>query len=873
MESLADGETIVTPTRRLAYYLKERWNEACLAGGLRVWRTPDILTWDTLIERSFVRDRQAGRLHARWLPVSTARLKWQRIVRADGETLAVLAKDGLGAAAYRSWQRLHDYLIPVSALVETDTAEAAALRRWIHRYRRWLDAGNWLDPSQAPALLSSESLPGSLRMFGFDSMTPAQEAFLTRMQDARVDIRKSRGHARQGRCIKVTLDDEREEIDAAARWAAQRLQERPGDRLALVVPGLRERRQDVRRALNAVLEPGSTLTGGSSAPSGLFELAAAAPLSSVALVADAFEVLTAFIGGDDDAGAERMLEVRYCRGFEQEALARAGLDARRLSRGQRSLSPQQLESLAERYDCAELAAALHAGSQKIGNWSEKALPSIWAKRFFELLDSVGWPGEALDSAEHQARQRWQALLADFGATEEVTGDLSRREALGVLRGMAGQVLFEPEQPHGPLLVIDPDTSAGMDFNALWLSGLDASRWPAPVSPDPFLPQSWQANRAVPGATADINLERADRLFARLCSSADEVVVSVPAQDAEARLQPSALVGALQEEALPAAWPTPSVAATIFAARPEAVWQSDSRMPELEGTRTTPGGARVLELQSACGFRAHSEQRLGARVLEQPQPGVDAATRGSLAHKVLEDLWRELGDSRSLAALTPRDRSQRVRQIIEPQLARLARSAHPVTASILQLEAAWLEEQILQLLDLDARREAFTVDNVESSFPLQIGGLALDLRPDRVDRLKDGSLALIDYKTGSSARIGAWFDERPTLPQLPLYLLAVGPSKVSAVAFGRLRAGQTGYEGLVRATGLFDELTVFDGKGKTREFDSWEQMLTVWRRRLETLADEYRAGDARLAANPSQACAYCQLSVLCRKAELGVQDDE
>ena len=112
-----------------------------------------------------------------------------------------------------------------------------------------------------------------------------------------------------------------------------------------------------------------------------------------------------------------------------------------------------------------------------------------------------------------------------------------------------------------------------------------------------------------------------------------------------------------------------------------------------------------------------------------------------------------------------------------------------------------------------------------------------------------------------------------MPQLPLYLLAVGPSEVSAIAFGRLRAGQTGYEGLARAGGLFDELKVFDGKGRTREFDSWQQMITVWRRRLETLADEYRSGDARLAANPTQACTYCQLSVLCRKSELGVRDDE
>ncbi len=31
--------------------------------------TPDIVTWDDLIERMFALDRQAGRLDGRWLPV------------------------------------------------------------------------------------------------------------------------------------------------------------------------------------------------------------------------------------------------------------------------------------------------------------------------------------------------------------------------------------------------------------------------------------------------------------------------------------------------------------------------------------------------------------------------------------------------------------------------------------------------------------------------------------------------------------------------------------------------------------------------------------------------------------------------------------
>ncbi|EFK94871.1 hypothetical protein LDC_3125, partial [sediment metagenome] len=56
-----------------------------MAQGLEVWATPDIVTWDELIERMFVFDRQAGRLDSRWLSASAAQLLWERIVRDDPE--------------------------------------------------------------------------------------------------------------------------------------------------------------------------------------------------------------------------------------------------------------------------------------------------------------------------------------------------------------------------------------------------------------------------------------------------------------------------------------------------------------------------------------------------------------------------------------------------------------------------------------------------------------------------------------------------------------------------------------------------------------------------------------------------------------------
>jgi probable DNA repair protein len=597
----------------------------------------------------------------------------------------------------------------------------------------------------------------------------------------------------------------------------------------------------------------------------LFELASAAPLTRAPVVGAGLELLDSMIDEDDAAyRVGRLLHSHFIRGAEIEASQRARLDVWRRGRSGRVPTVRRLQAAAASHGCPDLALALAAGVEKMEKWPKKDSATNWANEFFSLLSVLGWPGEQLASEEMQALQRWQDLLAEFGASDEIVGMLPAGEALGLLRNMTARALFEPEQPRGPLLVIDPETCAGMHFDGLWLCGLESGRWPPPARPDPFLPFAWQVRQQVPGSTPDLCLKEAERLLQSLASSAAEVIASVPAQNADAPLQPSPLVADWPAEAFHSLWQPLSVAAASFASRPELEHLDDPAMPAIRLAGAVNGGARALELQAGCGFRAQAELRLGARAIEEMTPGLDAGTRGTLAHEVLEDLWRKLGDSVALARHSPESLGRLLAGVVAARLASHVDVADPIGRRMLEFEAGWLQEQIMRLLDADRGRAPFAVASLEESCLLRIGGLELRLRPDRIDRLEDGSLALIDYKTGGDAELRAWFDERPALPQLPLYVEAIGAASVSAVAFGKLRAGQTGYLGLARSAGLFAGLQTFTDTRLAKGIDTWEEMLTTWRRRLELLAREHRGGDARLAANPQKACTYCGLSMLCRK---------
>jgi probable DNA repair protein len=428
------------------------------------------------------------------------------------------------------------------------------------------------------------------------------------------------------------------------------------------------------------------------------------------------------------------------------------------------------------------------------------------------------------------------------------------------------VLFEPQELRAPLLVIDAETSAGMHFDAVWVCGLEADGWPPPAAPDPFLPRHLQVRHGLPRASAALAAEESRQVFERLLGSAPEVILSVPEVEGDAPLLPSPLLDGVPDLGRPAGWSEPRVAASQNANRPPLEILTDGAMPPITGEAVERGGARLLELQAACPFRAQAELRLGARALDEPAVGVDASDRGNLVHAALAHLWREIRDQATLKRLDAAAQRDAARRAVAVAVAKARDSADELLKHLLDLEAEWLEARVLDLIEVDLERAPFVAERIEEACTARIGPLGLELRPDRVDRLADGSLAVIDYKTGANAELKAWLDERPRLPQLPAYAQALGPGQVGAVAFARVRSGDTRYEGVARDAGHFPGLRVPGSRGGPRGFDRWEALLAEWQRRLEALAAEYAAGEARLAPDPPRACAYCHLGALCRIAE-------
>ena len=329
--------------------------------GLEVWRTPDVVTWSGLVERLFTLERQAGRVEGRWLPDSAARLVWEQLAERDPATAGLVSPGLLGRSAYESWRRMHAYQIPPEVIAAGDTPETAAFARWANEYTAWLDRHQWVDESRAVARFSPDASGTALEFVGFDALTPAQQSYLQRLERSGAVVTHPPAGQADGSVIWVEYVDRIAEYDAAARWAAQRLERRPEDRLAIVVPGLAAARDTVRRVIERVLVPAATLAGGPAPESQGYELAAARALSERPLPAAALEVVDAFARTADLTVASRLLRSSFLSGSATEADARARLDAR-IRRGEGpDLGLSRLARLAADHHCPVFAQACGRG--------------------------------------------------------------------------------------------------------------------------------------------------------------------------------------------------------------------------------------------------------------------------------------------------------------------------------------------------------------------------------------------------------------------------------------------------------------------------------------------------------------------------------
>ncbi|MFO1414161.1 MAG: PD-(D/E)XK nuclease family protein [Burkholderiales bacterium] len=870
--ALAAAVTVVTPNKRLARALTARHDAARAAAGARAWEAARVLPWQAWLDTLWL---DALAAHAVDLPVASphaAALLWDRIVTARATLL-----DPRGAAerAADAWREFHAWRAPgerVDAWAQAGIDDdAATFAQWAAEYERELATRGLADPATVADRLAAVAVrvPAwqglRVTLAGFLETTPQQRRLVAALRAAGATVDEvALPVPRAGRGARTEAATPAVELAQALTAARDRLAADPAARVGIVVSDLDERRAAVVALAEDLLCPELAQRCDADAPRP-YNVSFGRPLADVPIVACALSLVAwpqSPLAVDD---AVAVVRSAYLPDAQAQWVHRAALESEWRGDGRREIDwPVVLASLRNL-----------RGDALGARWTAVAVPpatrqspAAWAAMWRTVLADLGWPGDRpLDSGDWQARDAFLRVLGEFATLGAVAPALRADEAAGTLRGMVRRALFQPEAPPARLQILGLLEAAGLDFDALWIAGWSAEAWPPPASPTPLLPLSWQRERGLPRADGDRALAYARRLTDVLAVAADDVIASHALRVDGQERAPSALV---------AAWPVmaPIPAArgraeeiqaqdTVLARLPDAV------APAVPAGAAVRGGVDIVESQSTCPFQSFARHRLRARPGDDAGTGLSAAERGILLHRTLAAFWSDVREHATLCELDEAALRARIGRAVQAALATEADRLALLPAPVARAESARLAGTVRAWLDTVERpRAPFRVLDTEAKAQLALGGLALDFRIDRVDRLAAGGLAIIDYKSGHAPGPARWFAERPAGTQVGQYALAQAATRpdepVRAAFYAVLKAGAVTVAGLAEDPTLVPGVQALPVKGVT--LAGWDEVVPAWRAQYGALAQAFAEGDAQVAPR-ADACRRCDQKALCRVQQL------
>jgi ATP-dependent helicase/nuclease subunit B len=355
-----------------------------------------------------------------------------------------------------------------------------------------------------------------------------------------------------------------------------------------------------------------------------------------------------------------------------------------------------------------------------------------------LSDQAVWNGIAGRCASDLVQQ----LLARTGSHDPLV--TASQSATILSRLMAEKAVRPPFGKHPRVAIYGLLEARLQSADLVICAGLNEGVWPQIPSPDPWLAPMVRNALGLPPLEMRVGLAAQD-LAGALASP--EVVLTRALRDGSAPTVASRFLLRLQAVA-----PDKNMddVGTLALAR-----ALDRRMPQVRiekpaprptrSQRAVPLSVTELDRLRADPYAFYARRILGLRSLDPIDAEPSAAWRGTLVHEILE-LWHK-HDKLDPVALVPRANLFLARANVHPLIKALWR---PRLVAGLE----WVVQQTL-----DHAQAGRRMIDAERSGTMVIDGVKISGKADRIDRVPDGTLVIVDYKTGkppSAAQVQTGF---------------------------------------------------------------------------------------------------------------------
>ncbi|MES2623920.1 MAG: PD-(D/E)XK nuclease family protein [Pseudomonadota bacterium] len=884
---LAAGAQVLTPNYSSSAQLQNNWCKYALARqNSKIIETPTIAAIDLWLGKLWYElalHLDAPQLGWQVLEPAQELLLWRQVIRATDVGTFLLNIDGTAESTREALRLLQQWQITLPELhkhvrltnsQDENPDDREIFLQWAKSFielcqnKRVLTFSNTLHAllnlANKDAEVLASILPKKIWLWGFTDPPPIYVALFARFAELGADVRfwQAPNASPAARVVRCAHEDE--ECRAAVQWAVQTLKSNPDAAIGIICADPQAMAPKLDRMFAQMFPP--------DVPGLAYSCPVTRNLASQPFIASALQMMKLEQDHCDTLLLCQLLRSPWLRGAEQEADARAAMELQLRRRGELVTSMAGFREMCLQSGHPWYSPMLGAALLKLLQRKKPAKSSTnstfflkwWQEQWLLLLDE-----ERLVATGNRALVRaWHKLQADMQKLVSLFAPGTLQEAQAIFKRLSQETHHAIINTSAPIQVTGPLASTGMRFTHVWCMQMTEQHWPSSEQHSPWLPLGLQKEARLPGSDPALALQKARSLLQQIMTSTQfEIVFSHALQADETPVRPSAL--------LPQGLPFHVPELEMPGLHP-AVKNFTNVLELLHDTSALPlptelqhsGSSAVLADQAACPFRAFAKHRLKVKELPELSYGLSPSAVGECIHNALQNFWQVMQSSMQLHAADEDELATHISAAVISALLTVARRyPQTMTPRYHALEHERLCKLLVGWMQAEKSRGHFSVLANEEKLAWRFANLTLNLRIDRIDRNEDGSLTVVDYKTGQKTS-QLWQEERPEKPQLLLYQTAVdaqqkyGPT--TALLYAHINLKEQVYVGIGDSDQALPGIA-FSAQ-KSVVLPSWELLKHHWTDSLQQLAQEYL--DGRLVVDPLSrtTCDNCHLDSFCRIAE-------
>ncbi len=843
-----DEETILlTPNRRLAAVLQQIYQAHQVEKNLSVWKTPEIMPINLWLNQLW----KALNTHpTETLPILLNSLQenylWEKVVKIATENTPLLQLSETAHAAKAAWGLMQQWDISLDHPSFETTSDYFTFKKIALLFTEFCESNHWVDNISFINLLIKNnrliSSPKKIILVGFTEVSPKIKNLLEAFETQGSSIQYFTLNNNHATSYQFAAADKDVELLTLARYAKDIHEQYPLAKQGYVIPELDKIRDRVQQVFTAVFENEDH-----------FNISAGKSLTHYPIIYSALLLLKLNPSATPLDTFAHLLHTPFIGEAEYEKTARTHLH---LQLRKNNFSVINLSTLILNMPhCPLLAKRLTTFLNLQKSQPEYQSHAAWMQQFMQLLTLLGWPGErSINSPEYQVAEQLITLFENLNALDHIDERVTYFSALHSLEKAASKILFQPKTPDAPIQILGLLEALALPFDYLWIANRDDLSWPEQPKPNPFIPKILQRELNMPRSNASRELEYCKAITEQFKLAATQMIFSYAVKKGDLALKASPLIRDL---------PPISLSLTNYESIEEKMlrskhieWYVDAKAPAITSTEKIQGGTHIIKSQALCPFRAFAEWRLHAHDMDEPSLGLRGKDRGQLLHKSLELFWNTHHNQENLLHLSSESLMNALYQCIQEAI-KESNIKNNYPKKYIQLEIKRLQQLLLEWLEIEKKREPFSVIKHEKKVQVKLDQLTFDARIDRIDLLENGKKLIIDYKTGKYNSIQSWFSDRPEEPQLPLYALT-DTTQTIGITFAELTPGNIGFKGLSQYDLNIEGIKLFS---------EWSTQLTQWQTILTQISADFYRGAAQVDPKETPStCLWCTLKPLCRIQE-------